>query len=174
MERLGSGPAEWISRLAGRGELQGNLRLPAFADPALELGNIDPDGSRGYEGDNNEDNFDASPRSDPKFCNVTLIGAKGQPGGTVSNRGAVLRRGTAGKFAQTIITQMSTAGIRSATSPRWTSASPMCASNTLTGPTIVLARTMFGMPPSRHCCEDQRGSGSGQSMILMISRLHSA
>ena len=75
-------------------------------------GNIDTSGSEGFEGDNNEDGFDFEPRSNPKMCNVTLIGSKGQPGGDVTNRGMILRRGTAAKIAQTIVTQFNSAGVQ--------------------------------------------------------------
>jgi hypothetical protein len=75
-------------------------------------GNIDTSGSEGFEGDNNEDGFDFTPRSDPKMCNVTLIGSKGQAGGDVTNRGMILRRGTAAKIAQTIVTQFNSAGVQ--------------------------------------------------------------
>ncbi len=64
-------------------------------------GNIDSDGSRGFEGDNNENGYDFQPRSDAKFCNVTLMGTQGQAGDT-DNRAMVLRRGTAFKIAQTL------------------------------------------------------------------------
>ena len=64
-------------------------------------GNIDDDGSRGYEGDNNENAYDANPRSQPKFCNVTLMGTNGQPGDT-GNRAMVLRRGTEFQIGQNL------------------------------------------------------------------------
>ncbi|MBM4245218.1 MAG: hypothetical protein FJ148_15620 [Deltaproteobacteria bacterium] len=82
-----------------------------FAYGAQFGGNIDTSGSEGFEGDNSEDGFDFQPRSNPKLCNVTLIGAKGQPGGDVTNRGMILRRGTAAKIAQTIVTQFNSTGI---------------------------------------------------------------
>lgn len=74
--------------------------------------NIDTSGSRGFEGDNNGDGNDFEPRSDPKMCNVTLIGSKGQAGGDVSNRGFMLREGTTAKIAQAIVTQFNTAGVQ--------------------------------------------------------------
>ncbi len=74
--------------------------------------NIDTSGSRGFEGDNNGDGNDFEPRSDPKMCNVTLIGSKGQAGGDVSNRGLLLRDGTTAKIAQAIVTQFNTAGVQ--------------------------------------------------------------
>ncbi len=74
--------------------------------------NIDTGGSRGFEGDNNGDGNDFEPRSNPKMCNVTLIGSKGQAGGDVSNRGMVLRDGTTAKIAQAIVTRFNTAGVQ--------------------------------------------------------------
>lgn len=83
-----------------------------YAYGAQNGGRIDPNGSNGFEGDNNEDDFDLEPRSDPRMCNVTLIGAKGQAGGDVPAVGALLRRGTIGRFGQVIVTQFNDAGIQ--------------------------------------------------------------
>jgi hypothetical protein len=63
----------------------------------LQAGN----GNNGYEGDNNENGFDLLPRSNPNFCNMTLIGTKAQPSAS-GGSGALLRRGTAGKIMNTI------------------------------------------------------------------------
>lgn len=82
-----------------------------YAYGAQNGANIDTAGSHGFEGDNNEDDFDREPRSDPRICNATLIGAKGQPGGDVTNVGLLLRRGTIGQFGQVIVTQFNTAGV---------------------------------------------------------------
>jgi hypothetical protein len=80
---------------------------------AIQYGNnLDTAGSRGFEGDNNEDNLIANPRSKPKFCNVTLVGAKGQPGEVGSDRCAELRRGTSGIIEQTICSNFLAGGIR--------------------------------------------------------------
>lgn len=73
--------------------------------------NIDTAGSHGFEGDNNEDDFDLEPRSNPRICNLTMLGAKGQPGGDVSNVGMLLRRGTIGQFGQMIVSQFNTSGL---------------------------------------------------------------
>jgi hypothetical protein len=74
-------------------------------------GNIDTAGSHGFEGDNNEDDFDLEPRSNPRFCNLTMLGSKGQAGGDVSNVGWLLRRGTIGQFGQMIVSQFNTSGL---------------------------------------------------------------
>jgi len=79
--------------------------------------NIDTAGSNGFEGDNNEDDFNLEPRSDPRICNVTMIGTKGQTNGDVANLGMLLRRGTIGQFGQVIVTQFNTAAWRCATPP---------------------------------------------------------
>lgn len=60
-------------------------------------------GSQGFEGDNSEFGFDLEPRSNPSFCNCTMIGARQQPGGGAAGRtGANIRRGTAGKIYNTL------------------------------------------------------------------------
>jgi hypothetical protein len=58
-------------------------------------------GSNGFEGDNSEFGFDLEPRSNPRMCNVTMIGAR-QQGGPAGSAGALLRRGTAGKIYNTL------------------------------------------------------------------------
>ncbi len=76
--------------------------------------NTDTNGRHGFEGDNNENGFGFSPRSNPKFCNVTLVGTKTQGGtpGQAGRRGALLRRGTGGKISNVIITDFTESGIR--------------------------------------------------------------
>lgn len=59
------------------------------------------DADIGFEADNNEDNFSLEPVSSPVFYNVTAVGGPGQEG---DSYGAVLRRGTAGKFYNSIFT----------------------------------------------------------------------
>src|SRR6185369_12609724 len=64
------------------------------------------------EGDNNESNFGFLPRSNPVFCNMTVVGTapQGQTGG--GRRGALLRRGTAGKIYNTIIDGFTQSGVQ--------------------------------------------------------------
>ncbi|WP_077531165.1 hypothetical protein [Vreelandella utahensis] len=57
-------------------------------------------GDNAFEGDNNGDHHQASPRSEPRFYNVTLAGAGG---GLKLNRGMVLREGTGGHFHNMIV-----------------------------------------------------------------------
>lgn len=69
--------------------------------------------SRGIEGDNSEFDNAATPRSDPDFCNVTLVGAKAQTGfadNGGSDSGILLRRGTRGQLANFIVTGYQDAG----------------------------------------------------------------
>jgi hypothetical protein len=67
-------------------------------------------GHNGFEGDNNENGFDNTPRSNPEFCNFTVIGSTRQ-GVTSSGAGANVRRGTAGKIANTILMDFTSAGL---------------------------------------------------------------
>ena len=75
-------------------------------------GNLDPNTSNGWEGDNNEENFVADPISQPHFCNVTVVGAKGQPGGNQPAHGLLGRRGTQFKISHSVITNWNTAGVQ--------------------------------------------------------------
>ena len=54
-------------------------------------------GDNGFEGDNNEDNNDVSPRSNPQFSNFTLIG------GPDEDLGMQIREGTAGLFLNGVV-----------------------------------------------------------------------
>lgn len=71
------------------------------------------DGDTGYEVDGNEDDFDAAPWTNPMVYNVTLVGkgANGA-GGTAgeSTTGMLLRRGTAGIYANHIVIGFGTQG----------------------------------------------------------------
>ena len=61
--------------------------------------------SRGVEADNSEFDNNATPNSDPDFCNVTLVGAQNQAGANNgSDAGLMLRRGTKGQFANMLVT----------------------------------------------------------------------
>jgi hypothetical protein len=72
----------------------------------LQAGN----GNNGFEADNNENGFDLLPRSNPKFCNFTMIGTRGQPGAT-GGFGALLRRGTAGKIKNSVLMNFNSGGM---------------------------------------------------------------
>jgi hypothetical protein len=61
-------------------------------------------GDKGIEADNSEFNFDASPRSNPRLANLTLVGTNPPTAGAgSSNRGIHLRRGTAGAIVNSVI-----------------------------------------------------------------------
>jgi hypothetical protein len=61
-------------------------------------------GENGIEADNNPDDFDSTPRSGPTIYNATLIGSDAEPGmAGVTQRAAVLRRGTAGRLHNVIM-----------------------------------------------------------------------
>ena len=58
-------------------------------------------GDRGFEGDNNSSNDNATPISNPTLSNITLIGADD---GDASNQGLKLREGMKGSFYNFVIT----------------------------------------------------------------------
>jgi hypothetical protein len=61
-------------------------------------------GRHGIEADNNEFGFNNLPRSNPNFCNLTVIGSSRQAGGAIAGRsGGNIRRGTAGKIYNTLL-----------------------------------------------------------------------
>jgi hypothetical protein len=63
----------------------------------------------GIEADNNENNFNFTPRSSPRLMNVTLVGAPGQ--GPGSTRGLLLRRGTDFEIRNAIVTGFKNVGL---------------------------------------------------------------
>src|SRR4029077_8825661 len=69
-------------------------------------------GNNGFEADNNENGFPFLPPPDPKFCNFTVIGTRGQGGTITGGSGALLRRGTAGKIANSLIMNFNQGGLR--------------------------------------------------------------
>jgi hypothetical protein len=74
--------------------------------------NTDTNGRHAFEADNNENGFGFLPRSNPKFCNMTLVGTKAQGDSGAGRRGVLFRRGTAGKVWNTIIDGFTEAGVR--------------------------------------------------------------
>lgn len=66
-------------------------------------------GDRGFEGDNNSSNNNATPISNPTLSNITLIGADD---GDASNQGMKLRVGTKGSFYNCIITGFPKRGVQ--------------------------------------------------------------
>lgn len=57
-------------------------------------------GDNGIEGDNNGNNHDAQPRSEPTFYNVTMVGTGN---GVKTQRGIILREGSGGHFHNMVI-----------------------------------------------------------------------
>ena len=89
------------------------LVLTGIADDSLDYtdgwtGNVQyvivqhaaDDGDQGFEFDNNGDENDALPRSNPTISNFTLIGVRGS---TSSDTGMLLREGTAGTLVNGIV-----------------------------------------------------------------------
>lgn len=73
-----------------------------------------PETDRGIEADNNENNFDFTPRSAPKLSNFTLVG---DPAGPGSRRGITLRRGTAGDLRNFIVMNFRDVGLEVVDAP---------------------------------------------------------
>jgi hypothetical protein len=69
-------------------------------------------GRNGFEGDNNVGGENFTPRSNPTFCNMTVIGSKQQSDTTAGRSGALLRLGTAGVIANSIIMDWSASCFR--------------------------------------------------------------
>ncbi|MCX8071727.1 MAG: hypothetical protein N3C12_04675 [Candidatus Binatia bacterium] len=91
----------------------GTLSKVQFALGAQYAGNLDTVGSHGFESDNNENNFSATPISDPRFCNVTLIGADKQSGHPAGDFFALFhRRGTGGQLANVLVTAFQDAALQ--------------------------------------------------------------
>ena len=75
---------------------------------AMQMGD---DADNGFESDNNGDNNDLTPRSDPTLYNVTLIGDPYDFPGDESDIGMLLREGTAATIRNFIITGFKEASI---------------------------------------------------------------
>jgi hypothetical protein len=69
------------------------------------------DGDRGIEADNNGNNNDLLPRSNPTLYNVTMVGDPGTTFGAESLTGMTLREGTAGTLRNFIVTGFKTTGV---------------------------------------------------------------
>lgn len=82
-----------------------------FVFGAQEGGNLANDGD-GLSGTNNKNGPDFLPRSAPSFCNVTLLGSKGQVGGNVLSHCLKLSTGTAGQVHHGICAFWNTGGIK--------------------------------------------------------------
>jgi hypothetical protein len=90
---------------------QGSVQYALYVQNGTETDTMPTGDSRGIEADNSEFGLDNTPRSNPDFCNVTLVGGRnqaGQNGG--SDAGVLLRRGTNGQMANMIVTSFLDAG----------------------------------------------------------------
>jgi hypothetical protein len=99
--------------------------------------------SNGFEADNNENGFDLLPRSNAKFCNITLMGYRQQTTGTgaVAASGGLLRRGTGEQVANSIIMDWATAAFKIDDNATLTAA---CSGGVLTGVLNVRNSIIFG------------------------------
>jgi hypothetical protein len=85
-----------------------------FATVWQDINQVEAGGSNGIEADNNENNFNATPVSNPKMCNITMCGTADQPlaAQPTNQFGLLLRRGTAGAVANAIVEGFRGGGIR--------------------------------------------------------------
>jgi hypothetical protein len=115
-----------------------------FAIVAQSSGNSDNNGRHGIEADNNESGFDFLPRSNPAFCNITLLGTNAQPAGIGSGpsgrRGMLLRRGTGGRLRNMLIGDFTEAGLQLADNATGNQA---CANSTTLGTGLTIDHTTF-------------------------------
>jgi hypothetical protein len=106
--------------------------------------NLQNTGNMGWEADNNENGRDLLPRSKPRFCNFTLVGARGQAGQDAAQEsyGWLARQGTAGQIGNSIVTNFKSAGIQ-LRDPE-TAAVACNAGPTLTGQLLMKNSSFFG------------------------------
>lgn len=83
-----------------------------FALGEQEAESVETPGSNGFENDNSEFGFNNTPINNPKYCNVTMLGAKysGANPGTTNQLGILSRRGNAITIANSIIKDFRQAG----------------------------------------------------------------
>jgi hypothetical protein len=122
--------------------------------------------SRGIEADNSEFGNDALPRSNPVFCNITLVGSKDNGDNGGSDVGAFYRRGVAGKFVNMIVTNHQDAG----TELRDRATTQMACDNATTlnsdEPVLQVRNSIFfnnGSGGTEHCKNDVCRNAAGQS-----------
>jgi hypothetical protein len=113
-------------------------------------------GGHGFEADNNENGFLFDPVSNPRFCNVTMIGTRGQAGTPAGQNqvGALLRRGTKGQIAKAIFEGFHKAGIELQHATPGCSAGPA-----LTGELLIRDTIFFDNGSgSTHCASGTGGN----------------
>ncbi len=93
------------TQLGVRGGLQ-------FGLISQQLSRVESGGSNGFENDNSEFGFNNGPPfNEPKYCNVTALGIRGQGASAITNQvGILLRRGTAGSWNNIIVKDFAQVG----------------------------------------------------------------
>lgn len=128
----GCGDDGFDSQLGTVGGLQ-------FGLVAQRADDVEAGGSNGFEMDNSEFGFNNLPRSNPKYCNVTAIGAKysGVNAGVTNQVGILSRRGNAFTVANSIIKDFRQAGYQLR--------DPETAARACTNPTTLATTAPFGV-----------------------------
>lgn len=83
-----------------------------FGVAMQEAESVETPGSNGFENDNSEFGFNNTPINNPKYCNITALGAKysGANPGTTNQLGILSRRGNAITIANSIVKDFRQAG----------------------------------------------------------------
>jgi hypothetical protein len=114
-------------------------------------------GGNGIEADNNENGFLLTPVSHPNFCNITVVGTRGQAGSPAGTNqlGALLRRGTEGFMAKMIVEGFHAAGLQLQHATPGCSAGPA-----LTGALLIRDSIFFDNGPTGadHCSSGTGGN----------------
>jgi hypothetical protein len=114
-------------------------------------------GGNGIEADNNENGFLLTPVSHPNFCNITVVGTRGQVGtpAGANQLGALLRRGTEGFMAKMIVEGFHSAGLQLQHATPGCSAGPA-----LTGALLIRDSIFFdnGSTGAIHCSSGTAGN----------------
>jgi hypothetical protein len=131
----------------------GTTGAQQFALAAQYLPAVEAGGSNGVEADNNENGHNLTPRSKPRFCNLTVLGTRGQadPPPATNMVGVLLRRGTGGVLANAIVAGFHKVGMELRDNS--TSAVACTPGKTLTGELVIRNSIFFNNGPSGnvHC-----------------------
>ena len=105
-------------------------------------------GNEGFEWDNNENGADLLPRSNPKYCNFTVVGTKNQTdvGLATQEFAALLRRGTSGVITNTIATKFRIKGVElrdGSTASNACDAGPVLHVGTADRPPLLVEHSLF-------------------------------
>jgi hypothetical protein len=144
---------------------QGSLQFGLMVQNGLLTDSSPSRDSRGVEADNSEFDNNASPRTNARYCNLTLVGARahvGENGG--SDAGMLLRRGVSGTFANSIVAHFQDNGVElrdSATTDRACTVEDLVVRNT-----IFEANGTFPGSGTEHC---KRGDCVNSSNVTAAS-----